>query len=194
MGAKRALQTHEKGSPCYKQELVGGRQIFSYCALLLLVSCSNRNTQDHNASYQPTVNEVKRIFMEKDFKRIAQGRDLNKKGGEKDSGITVLLGDLNDDGLTDAVLRYSIKPNWEDNMGGNAIGEISGLNVYINTGSELKKTVSQQKFSSGEMLSIERGTILMQKLTYAADDPRCCPSQKEIIKLGLSGSELVKLK
>lgn len=59
----------------------------------------------------------------------------NISGGRKLNNFIIELGDLNGDGSTDGVVDYSLEPTWEDNGGwGNAISEISGIIIFVNSG------------------------------------------------------------
>jgi len=132
---------------------------------------------------------------------ISGGRKLNTYFKTADGkGYKIVLGDLNGDKLVDAVVDYGLEPTYEDNGGGgNAISEIPGLVVFLNTGKALTIADHSDGFggnfgSRNEINKINNGVIFLQGLDYADGDPRCCPSLKITTRLVLRNNKLTELK
>lgn len=118
--------------------------------------------------------------------------------------ITILFGDLNGDGITDALIDYCIEATEEDRDagGGNALMFLQcmeeGFAVYIKSGNEyiLKADKGKDYFSDDGFAynadKIENGKILCSNISYADDDPRCCPSLKRTIYLVFQNNKIVK--
>ncbi|MBC7627867.1 hypothetical protein [Ferruginibacter sp.] len=134
---------------------------------------------------------VKKIFLQY-LPNISDGRKLNS--------YTVDVGDLNGDNLIDAIVDYGLEPTSEDNGGGgNAIGEISGLVAFTNTGNKLVIADHSEEFGGNfgarnQLKEINNGVIFLEGLDYSEDDPRCCPSLKTTTKLILRNNKLTQLK
>jgi len=124
----------------------------------------------------------------------------NISGGRKLSNSVIKLGDLNADGLIDGVVDYGLEPTWEDNGGGgNAISEIPGIIVFVNSGKALTVVDHSEEFggnfgSRNELKKISNGVIFLEGLEYAEDDARCCPTLKTTTKLVLRNNKITKLK
>ncbi len=121
-------------------------------------------------------------------------------GGRKLNNYIIEFGDLNGDGLIDSVVDYSLEPTWEDNGGGgNAISEISGIIIFINSGNAFTIADHSDEFggnfgSRNELKRIDNGVIFLEGLDYTEDDPRCCPTMMTTTKLILSNNKITKLK
>jgi hypothetical protein len=120
-------------------------------------------------------------------------------GGRKLNNFIIKFGDLNGDGLIDSVVDYSLEPTWEDNGGGNAISEISGIIIYVNSGNAFTIADHSDEFggnfgSRNELKRIDNGVIFLEGLYYTEDDPRCCPTMMTTTKLILSNNKITKLK
>jgi len=158
-------------------------------------SVTNNNIDNNSQIYKPTKAQVRQKFLSEDFKNISGGRKLNLFNTYKDSGLVIILGDLNNDNLIDAVLGYSFEPNDNDNVGGgNAVGDISGLIVYLNDGKGLNRLLINEDLEYTRLISIKNNTINAMVLDYAPDDARCCPSIEKHIKIGLKTNKLVVIK
>ena len=121
-------------------------------------------------------------------------------GGRKLNNYIIEFGDLNGDGLIDSVVDYSLEPTWEDKGGGgNAISEISGIIIFINSGNAFTIADHSDEFggnfgSRNELKRIDNGVIFLEGLDYTEDDPRCCPTMMTTTKLILSNNKITKLK
>jgi hypothetical protein len=121
-------------------------------------------------------------------------------GGRKLNNFIIKFGDLNGDGLIDSVVDYSLEPTWEDNGGGgNAISEISGIIIFVNSGNAFTIADHSDEFggnfgSRNELKRIDNGVIFLEGLDYTDDDPRCCPTMMTTTKLILSNNKITKLK
>lgn len=121
-------------------------------------------------------------------------------GGRKLNNFIIKFGDLNGDGLIDSVVDYSLEPTWEDNGGGgNAISEISGIIIFVNSGNAFTIADHSDEFggnfgSRNELKRIDNGVIFLEGLDYTEDDPRCCPTMMTTTKLILSNNKITKLK
>lgn len=135
--------------------------------------------------------DVKNTFLEY-LPNISDGRKLNN--------FIIELGDLNGDGSTDGVVDYSLEPTWEDNGGGgNAISEISGIIIFVNSGNSFTIADHSDEFggnfgSRNELKRINNGVIFLEGLDYKEEDPRCCPSLMTTTKLILRNNKITELK
>lgn len=124
----------------------------------------------------------------------------NISGGRKLNNFIIELGDLNGDGSTDGVVDYSLEPTWEDNGGGgNAISEISGIIIFVNSGNAFTIADHSDEFggnfgSRNELKRINNGVIFLEGLDYKEEDPRCCPSLMTTTKLILRNNKITELK
>jgi hypothetical protein len=141
---------------------------------------------------------VKKAFLQY-LPDISDGRKLNAYFKTEDgTGFKIVIGDLNGDGLNDAVVDYSLNPDSENNEGGHAINEIPGLVGFINTGKTLIITDHSASFggnfgSRNDLKKINNGVIILEGREYSENDPRCCPSLKTTTELVLRDGKLTKL-
>lgn len=95
------------------------------------------------------------------------------------------FGDLNGDGVTDAVVTLV------ESSGGS--GSFFYLAAVINRNGSPENVVT--KFLGDrvkiESIIIEGGEITVRMLTQGPKDPMCCPSQKATVKFRLEGNQLV---
>src|ERR1700704_905363 len=122
------------------------KKIIPILAIMLFFSCHGNNQKEKeileknqsaasDSSKNNTAFRIDTAIVRKAFlaflPQVSGNRDLNR--------FTILLGDINADGITDAVVDYSLEPTVEDNGGGgNAISEIPGVIAFINTGKSLE--------------------------------------------------------
>jgi hypothetical protein len=118
--------------------------------------------------------------------------------------MKILFGDLNGDGIKDAFIDWCIEAtdNDRDAGGGNALMFLEcmehGFTVYIKTGNEYILTADKGKdYFTDEGFAydadkIENGKIICSNVSYADDDPRCCPSLKRTIYLIFQNNKIVK--
>ncbi len=92
-------------------------------------------------------------------------------------------GDFTGDGIEDIAIYFSLAPR----EGGNAIvGQ--GLTLYQNNGNEVKVIAGYEPDYLFRFDRINNGKIYVEKLEYAEDDGRCCPSIKTQHTITISGS------
>jgi hypothetical protein len=119
--------------------------------------------------------------------------------------MKILFGDLNGDGIKDAFIDWCIEATDKDKdaSGGNALMFLQcmeeGFTVYIEAGNEyiLQADKSKDYFKDTKGFAydadkIEGGKIICSTLSYADDDPRCCPSLKRTIYLDFQNNMIVK--
>jgi heat shock protein HslJ len=97
------------------------------------------------------------------------------------------FGDLDDDGLDDAVVVLV------ENSGGS--GSFVYLAAVLNRDGNPENVATQFLGDRGQVqsLSIAGGEITVNLATHGPDDPMCCPSQQEVQVYALQGNELVQL-
>jgi len=118
--------------------------------------------------------------------------------------MEILFGDLNGDGVKDAFIDWCIEATDDDRDagGGNALMFLQcmeeGFAVYIKTENEYvisadkgKSYFTDEGFSF-EAEKIENGKIICSNLSYADDDPRCCPSLIRTIYLVFKNNKIEK--
>ena len=181
--------------------------------LLLLAACQNKKGDEEPKTPNDSVNQeiikpgdselstsfvwnegiVEKTFLEY-LPSIAGNRVLNRSPQSPDGkGYKIVLGDLNGDGLTDAVVAYSLEATLDDTGGGgNAIGEISGLLAYINTSKDIILADHSRAFAMSSLTKITDGTIILEGLIHGENDPRCCPSIKTTTRVVLKDNKLTE--
>lgn len=92
-------------------------------------------------------------------------------------------GDFTGDGIPDVAIYFSLAPR----EGGNAIVD-QGLSLYKNTGYEVKVLAGYDPETLFVLDTIRNGTIYIEKLEYAPEDGRCCPSIKTKQALTITGN------
>jgi heat shock protein HslJ len=97
------------------------------------------------------------------------------------------FGDLNGDGLDDAVVVLV------ENSGGS--GSFVYLAAVLNRGGNPENVAMQFLGDRGQVqsLTIAEGEITVNLATHSPDDPMCCPSQQEVQVYALQGNGLVQL-
>lgn len=102
---------------------------------------------------------------------------------------TVKTGDLNGDGLDDAVVQYSYTPHQDNNT-------LIYFKILLQNGGKLEET--GEIFGGGrcegpilEILEIKKGVIYFMGSEYADGDPCCCPSVKKEHAFKLENGKIV---
>ena len=115
--------------------------------------------------------QVARIISFKDGK-YEQGTDPSQTGYVSISiGDQIVFGDLNGDGLADAVVSLA------ENYGGTGVF-VSILVILNNSGQPGRvATASIEDRALVNELKIENGEILVDVTVHGPNDPLCCPSQ-----------------
>ncbi len=131
--------------------------------------------------YVPTKLEVKKLFAS-----VSSDLDEEDYSVEKDE-VKIDLGDLNNDGLLDAVVDFY----FYSNDGGNAnLG--GGLMVFVNNGETISYSCWMETNNTKLDYINESGLIKAIKMEYAEDDPRCCPSISTSVDYRFQNDELVE--
>jgi hypothetical protein len=159
---------------------------------------SLNNEQTENSKTFVIDKKIVRDAFLKYLPDIADGRKLNSFWKTDDgNGYKILIGDLNGDNLFDGIVSYSLEPTLDDNGGGgNAISEIPGIVVFLNTGKNITIADHTEDFGGArnELKKISNGVIILEGLDYADDDARCCPTLKTQTKIVLRNNKLTELK
>lgn len=93
------------------------------------------------------------------------------------------VGDFTGDGIDDVAVYWDIVPE-----GGNAlIGQ--GLSLYRNDGHKVKVIAGYEPDYLFAFDTIKNGKIIVEKLEYAEEDGRCCPSIKTSHALTIKGNK-----
>jgi len=93
-----------------------------------------------------------------------------------------LIGDIDNDGVKDLVLQYSLLgPTWW----------FVQVEVFPFKNGTFQKSIGMQLDGEGDLQGIDNGNILISEERYVKDDPRCCPSQKHKAKYIVKGDKLV---
>ncbi|MCD9853454.1 hypothetical protein LUD75_01965 [Epilithonimonas sp. JDS] len=94
-------------------------------------------------------------------------------------------GDFTGDGIDDVAIYFSLSPKG----GGNAlVGQ--GLTLYQNDGKRVKVIGGFEPDYLFSFKKISNGKIYVEKLEYAEEDGRCCPSIKTEHILTISGNKV----
>jgi hypothetical protein len=132
--------------------------------------------------YSPTKSDVKELFISK-----STDLDGDDYSVEKDE-LKIDLGDLNNDGLSDAIVDFS----FYSNTGGNAnLG--GGFMVFINDGEKI--TYKSWMETSNLKLDYvdEHGKIKATRMEYGENDPRCCPSISTSVDFKYENGKLIEI-
>ena len=114
----------------------------------------------------------------------------SEKDGFEDEGNerTIMTGDLNRDGLPDAVILYML----EGQNGTN--NYVQHLAVFVRRNARLEPVtdavVGGKYYRAAELKGIKNNQILFETFDYADDDARCCPSMKGTARYVLVGAKL----
>jgi len=96
-----------------------------------------------------------------------------------------ITGDFTGDGIDDVAIYFSLSPK----DGGNAlVGQ--GLTLYQNDGKRVKVIAGYEPDYLFSFTKISNGKIYVEKLEYAEEDGRCCPSIKTEHILTISGNKV----
>ena len=96
-----------------------------------------------------------------------------------------VTGDFTGDGIDDVAIYFSLSPKG----GGNAlVGQ--GLTLYQNDGRRVKVIAGFEPDYLFSFTKISGGKIYVEKLEYADEDGRCCPSIRTEHILTISGSRV----
>ena len=132
-----------------------------------------------------------------------QQRDLQgaikayvSKQGPLSEKPTQVMADLDGDGHPEAIVTFCIDENMP---GGKNEGANNPANVHCHL-SVFRQTkdqwgvVAKMNLGQGQLREIKGGKIYVETLTFAANDPLCCPSQKRVVAVELKGGKLVPIR
>ncbi|KFF75415.1 hypothetical protein HX13_04335 [Chryseobacterium sp. P1-3] len=174
------------------------KKVIGIIGLAVLASCNNSGSKEHQ---KDELKEEKALSKERESES-SQGR-ISKEEAVKlamkqfDAYLPKILktydgvidlqdphvGDFTGDGIEDVAIYWNIAPE-----GGNAlIGQ--GLSLYKNDGHKVKVIAGYEPDYLFAFDTIKNGKIIVEKLEYAEDDGRCCPSIKTKHALTISGSK-----
>ena len=152
-------------------------KIFTFKVILVLL-IGNINAQ----TFTVTKNSANKALMS-----YLENNNISNEKDKVFQTSQLKIGDLNNDKKPDAVVRYILGPKK-----GNVVTG-SGIVVFINTGDSLKFVTNYQEEPNAVLKSIVNGIIFIEKLMYAQDDPRCCPSIKSKSGLMLIDNKLSEI-
>lgn len=178
-------------------------KISAFTLLAFTTTNCNQSKQEkakESSGIEPTFKEKiatsKGVRSETDSLTLIDAVRLAEKQFEKylpkildahDAGIDLqqlITGDFTGDGIDDIAIYFSLAPR----EGGNAIvGQ--GIRLYQNTGKTVKVLADYDPDYLFSFDKIENGKIYVDKLEYAEDDGRCCPSIKTEHILTISGNK-----
>ncbi|HZI62507.1 MAG TPA: hypothetical protein VFD62_17465 [Pyrinomonadaceae bacterium] len=117
-------------------------------------------------------------------KQQSEDTGFEDEGNER----TMMIGDLNHDGLSDAVVLYML----EGQNGTN--NYVQHLAVFVRRRGVLvpltDAVVGGKYYRTAELKGIKNKQILFETLDYADNDARCCPSIKGKTAYVLKGAQL----
>jgi hypothetical protein len=159
---------------------------------LHILSCSKKEEQKKEDIYLPdtvktiydsvttnNTSKVSALDVKKKFNEIKK-----KYENELDviENTEVRFVDLNNDGIEEALIYYSLVAK-----GGNAMTG-SGIILYKINGNKLEFLLDYN-LDGAVVKSIKDGQLNCVKYEYAAGDPGCCPSKKKPFKLKLENNK-----
>lgn len=114
----------------------------------------------------------------------------SEEDGFEDEGNerTIMTGDLNRDGLPDAIVLYMLEGQNSTN------NYVQHLAVFVRRNGRLEPAtdavVGGKYYRAAELKAIKNNQILFETVDYADDDARCCPSLKGTATYVLVGAKL----
>ncbi|HXB11798.1 MAG TPA: hypothetical protein VNZ45_07425 [Bacteroidia bacterium] len=186
--------------------------LFLVLILFFGLSCNSAtNTKDNNDSLKvkDSVKSVQSVNQEvnnnppqkesgSDTDSAKVAKEFEKysskiEGSKRDCwNISVLIGDLNGDGIKDGLAFYGC--DLKDNHTNGGVPPYSGIAIFISKNGELQFIGTDENLNEFIPDSIRGGIIYGEKDDYGPDDPRCCPSIKKEMEYKLEGNKLKKIK
>lgn len=135
--------------------------------------------------------EYKASFLNNKTIRLADGKYQEKaQAGAATETVVALypkyaLGDLNGDGVEDAVVVLA--------SSGGGSGSFYELAVVLNQGGTPRHVASESLGDRIKLedISIKAGTIAVEMVTHGPQDPLCCPTLKTTRNFKLQGDKLI---
>src|SRR5258706_14932065 len=120
-------------------------------------------------------------------------RQAEKAGGSEPEGIRkILTGDLDNDGVADAAVLFTI----EGQNGSN--NYVQYLAVFLRKNGHLvyaaHAAVGGKNRRSMDLISIKDNVMFLDTTAYAKRDPSCCPTIKGRTPYALVGSKLTEMR
>jgi len=106
----------------------------------------------------------------------------------------VEFGDLNNDGLKDAVMTLQSSACGSSHYFTDIaiVLNRNGKPFYAGNIEDIDNDIGQN--TSIDFLSIKNGMIIVKTTAFGPNDPMCCPSLEKILKYKLSGDKVIKIK
>lgn len=152
------------------------------CLMIVACSSSLANANNLNSLISQEVKKATQFLNKEDAKITGYKYHLSNK--------KVHYADMNNDGKKDAVVALHYCEKTSCHMTTN----VFDVAVFLNTGNGNYKYASAYTLGLTGDLTAKNGIIYANTLSYIEhEDPDCCPSHKEFIKLRLSKGKLVKI-
>jgi hypothetical protein len=124
--------------------------------------------------------------------KFIAGQESGENGTEAKDYRTVLNGDLNNDGIADVAVMYTLE-------GGNGTNNyVRWLAVFVRENGKLvpvaHDVVGGKNYRAIVMSGIKDGVILCETTGYGPKDPSCCPTIQGTTRYVLEGEKLKELK
>ena len=112
------------------------------------------------------------------------------QGQEYQDARKVVAGDLDNDGIPDKIVLYTI----EGQGGSNNYTQYMAVFIRSKTGIQpvARIPVGGKSVASVENVAVRDHIIRLTELQYGPDDPSCCPSKKAEVRYALVGHTLKK--
>ncbi len=186
------------------------RSGFAFLAFLLFSCGPADNSDQHTALTPDPLEEVKEIFdgrmagndsvaveeTDSTYTYFVLPKTEEFNTGQELFGAfsiekkTIKTGDINNDGLDDAVVEYSFTPHQDNNT-------LIYFKILLQNGGKLEETgeIYGGGRCEGPILAIReirKGVIYFTGSEYADGDPCCCPSIKKEYAFKLEDGKIVK--
>jgi hypothetical protein len=179
----------------YKAEKKVDKKLYKKLSQLFYGNENYQEEEVMNDSLKYVFSEKIKKLLEDHIRKSAEGRNIK---------MDLFYGDLNGDGVQDALVDYCIEATDNDRGDGNAMIFMecwkSGFAVYKKTGDEffLEADISKDELANEGLdlkaEKIQNGKMFCSNLTWGADDMRCCPTVKQTIYLLLKNHKIIKPK
>lgn len=184
--------------------MIQGRFLFSMVVVFFFISCNDNskketellkkenellrrefelNTEKQEIGKTP----IKKIDVKKETQKLFDkySSEIEKSKGAVIANSEFIIGDLNDDGLEDAIAFFILTPAEGGNM---IIGQ--EMIVYLNEGDKMKVVARYNPEKTFRPIEIKNNKIHIIEYEYAADDFPNRPSIEKHNYLILNGNKL----